>query len=31
MTDPGQGAPGPTEWGASTGVGPWEVEKFGSR
>jgi tRNA G18 (ribose-2'-O)-methylase SpoU len=30
MTDPGQGAPGPTEWGASTGVGPWEAERGGS-
>jgi tRNA G18 (ribose-2'-O)-methylase SpoU len=29
MTDPGQDAPGPTEWGASTGVGPWEAERGG--
>jgi tRNA G18 (ribose-2'-O)-methylase SpoU len=29
MSDPGQGAPGPTEWGASTGVGPWEAEHGG--
>jgi tRNA G18 (ribose-2'-O)-methylase SpoU len=29
MSDAGPGQPGPTEWGASTGVGPWEADRGG--